>query len=1016
MIVVVADETELEGAEQIVGTAIRDWASDAGGVAVFRCHVPESRGGSVEVDALVCTPQGATVVEVKGFTARQDGTLATPPNGPWTIDDEPAALYHAARVPNPFVQVRRQVFAAKNLLQQSGIFGWVNAVIALVPQPGSDITIEETRIADGYRAVLVGRDDSSALHDYFNAETGRTVRLSVADVSRVFAGLNLRHLLPPPHALAAQGFPAELDPSTTSSPAEPPAVELTTVAGSAADASDSTEVATSGSARMTTRIAQATTPAFLAAIDRLAHRPHSSSRSGGSSGMPDDREARPPRDESASAAPGGVVERAPSPAEPTTVEQDTDSSTAAPIGAGAEDISPTVATVVDTPARDTLSATAGRDSSANDQVPDTAFIATPDSSSGVPTDNPATVGAHAPDFGAGAALSDDAPGLENSTDAAPFGSAMTSGVIPGDDAENDTSGSEDAVDDPERTAAADTAPAPAEGTAGQAPTEDADTRATSVDGPDSPATTLGDPATVTTSSHGPVASAPDDEKLTGAMPTTSDKSRDTAGSETGSGAAQFSEPGVGGPEDGTASAGVVSLRKNLPDEVSAEASASQGSAATPGDSESAEPGDHGPSGRGVSRDARPPDDPGVVFEAGSGWRSGVASYRTARADDEVAGKQREPESSGSTGVGVAVGGAAVAAAAGAAGAAAASRVVPETSSRSDLESEGRQTVAQEESRKPHVAYGTTQEPHRDPRDPSGTTQDSFRDTGASYGSTQDPYGGPHEPYRNPRDPYTSPQGAYRNPQEPYGNTEHWSDWVERDRRAQRPTLASRVRERLRGGDGPSLLERWRNRPVRDRGERRRRLRIGPGLGLVLFIVLFGAGFFAITAVQASRFEMSDYDRMCGERKPFPNAAAYESGGVRPIYLSGALAEMVIPDSTGAWHPRDTSSVQLIACMTQLDLRDLVQTCQYAPVPGAPVGRTVNLFRASYEIVVYEAHSGREVARADMVGERYSADPSNTNPDRCRAAADAPDYLGRRLGQPSAAQVTGFLAPLVGTDH
>ncbi|WP_167659964.1 NERD domain-containing protein [Nocardia mangyaensis] len=941
MIVVVADETELEGAEQIVGAAIRDWASDAGGVAVFRCHVPESRGGSVEVDALVCTPQGATVVEVKGFTTRQDGILATPPNGPWTIGDEPAALYHAVRVPNPFVQVRRQVFAAKNLLQQSGIFGWVNAVIALVPQPGSDITIEETRIADGYRAVLVGRDDSSALHDYFNAETGRTVRLSVADVGHVFAGLNLRHLLPAPHELAAQGFPAELDPATTSRPAAPPAVELTTVAGSDANAPDSptsTEVATSGSARMTTRIAQATTPAFLAAIDRLAHRPHSSSRTGGPSGMPDDRESRSPRDESASAAPGGTVE-----------------------------------------------------------------------------DSPATGGADAPDSGAGAAPSDDAPDLANSSDAAAFGSAH-SDVIPDDDAENDTSGSEDAVNDPERTAAADTAPAPAEGTAGQTPTEETDTRTTSGDELGAATLTFGGPATVTTSSHGPVAPTPDDEILTGAMPTTSGKSRDAARSETGSGAAPFNEPGVGEPEGGTAPAGVVSLRKELPDEVSAAASASQGSAATPGDSESAGPGERELSGRGVPEDARPPGDSGVVFEAGSGWRSGVASYRTARADDEAAGKQREPESSGSTGVGVAVGGAAVAAATGAAGAAAASRAIPEKTSRSDLESEGGHTVAQEESREPHEAYGTTQEPHRDPREPSATTQDSFRDTGESYGSTQDPYGDPHESYQDPRGPYTSPQGAYRNPQESYGNTEHWSDWVEHDRPAQRPTWASRVREQLRGGDGPSLLERWRNRPVRDRGERRRRLRVGPGLGLVLFIVLFGAGFFAIAAVQASRFEMSDYDRMCGERIPFPNAAAYESGGVRPIYLSGALAEMVIPDRTGAWHPRDTSSVQLIACMRQLDLRDLVQTCQYAPGPGVPVGRTVNLFRASYEIVVYEAHSGREVARADMVGERYSADPSNTNPDRCRAAADAPDYLGRRLGQPSAAQVTGFLAPLVGTDH
>lgn len=194
------------------------------------------------------------------------------------------------------------------------------------------------------------------------------------------------------------------------------------------------------------------------------------------------------------------------------------------------------------------------------------------------------------------------------------------------------------------------------------------------------------------------------------------------------------------------------------------------------------------------------------------------------------------------------------------------------------------------------------------------------------------------------------------------------------------------------------------------------MRIGPGVGLILFIVLFGAGFFAITAVNASRFEMSDYDRMCGDRKPFPNAAEYQRDGARPIYLSGELATMVAASESSAWRPSDTSSVQLIACMTQVSLGDLVVTCQYPPAPGEPIGRTVNLFRATYEVAVYELRTGREVARATMIGERYSADPANTDPDRCRGAADAPDYLGRRLGQPSTAQVTGFLAPLVHADR
>ncbi|MFF2082535.1 NERD domain-containing protein [Nocardia sp. NPDC058176] len=1061
MIVVVADETELEGAEQIVGAAIRDWASDAGGVAVFRCHVPESRGGSVEVDALVCTPQGATVVEVKGFTARQDGTLATPPNGPWTIDDEPAALYHAVRVPNPFVQVRRQVFAAKNLLQQSGIFGWVNAVIALVPQPGSDITIEETRIADGYRAVLVGRDDSSALHDYFNAETGRTVRLSVADVSRVFAGLNLRHLLPAPHELAAQGFPAELDPATTSRPAAPPAVELATAAGSTTDTTDSpgaAEVATSGSARMTTRLAQATTPAFLAAIDRLAHRPHSSSRTGGPSGASDERESSSTRVESASDVHRGPTEDAPRPAEPTS-ERETDSSADVPSSTGSDGSLFAETAVVETAPPAEITSAPDQSASAATPPGEHAAIG---SRSPVGTAGPAASasekmstsdetqdvlsGAEPSDSIVGPTPADDGSTAENNTGTASFDEAPTSGATPGEGTENDMPGSEDAMNDPEHRSAADadaadTASPSDTGAAAVAPSDlGAGTSATSASG----GTSAGEPEVDAASPSdaadpaSPRLETPSGGEIgTGAETVSGGESLDAPSGDVGSGAVlvsrseagdgQVADAPAGGAEDSTSARSVVSLRKNLPGSV------------VSGSESTAVPADAGPGERGRGTPAAgsgaPQRDPGVVFEAGSGWRSGVASYRTERADDDVAEEQRGSKSSGSAGVRAALGGAAVVAAAGAATRAAGA------SGRSDRESEDQRAVVREGHQEPHEAEETTRESRRDQRESFGATQESPRDARESYGnpqdpnarpreSYQDPYASPHESYQtppdpyenqqaahqNPQDPYANPQGAYQNPQDPYGNTEHWTDWVERDRRAQRPTFASRVRERLRGGDGPSLLERWRNRPVRDRGERTRRLRVGPGLGLVLFIVLFGAGLFAITAVQASRFEMSDYDRMCGERKPFPNAAAYESGGPRPIYLSGSLAEMVISDSAGAWHPRDTSSVQLIACMTQLDLRDIVQTCQYAPAPGSPIGRTVNLFRAGYEIVVYEAHSGREVARANMVGERYSIDPSNTDPDRCRAAADAPDYLGRRLGQPSAAQVTGFLAPLVGTDR
>ncbi|WP_316575328.1 NERD domain-containing protein [Nocardia canadensis] len=838
MIVVVADETELEGAEEIVAAAIREWAaSEVGGVAIFRCHVPESRGGSVEVDALVCTPQGATVVEVKGFTARQDGVLATPPNGPWTVDGEEAALYHAVRVPNPFVQVRRQVFAAKNLLQQSGIFGWVNAVVALVPQPGAQITLEEARIADGYRAVLIEREDASSLRDYFHAETGRTVRLSVNDVRRVFAALNLSRLLPSRVALADQGFPARLAPSTTSKPA-PTSVGLGQADDGAAGAG------AGGTSRAGTRVAQASTPGFLAAIDRLTHRPWPSN------GAPD-ADAVASQQESAEQAPSAV----------TTTTEDDPTPGENSIGAAA-------------PLAGLVSMTATADDSRDASSPSTA---------------------------------DSAELSEETAD-----EQERAVELPAADSSDETG---TPVSAPDSAPSAETAPAPGSALVARTGPDSADPDGQDVDLPES----TGD------GSVGAVSEGSATEEASVAV--------------SGSGGAAEDDPSP----DETAT-GVVERNESVPrtDSVAAmptsEGAGDAVSLVKSTDDRFAEPEVaqviESPSSSPSSSSAA---NTGIPHEAEPSSTDDEEAY-----DDEPWSEDEDPDDPEVAAPGYAVAAGTVAAGTAAAGTAAA----------------------------------------------------------AAWSSSA-----PHEP------------DSLRHPDR-FDDSEHWSDWVDQGRTPARPVASNRTRARAsnRSG-GPSLLERWRNTPVRERRPReRRRLRIGPGIGLLLFIALFGAGFFAITAVQASRFEMADYDRMCGDRKPFPNAAEYQRDGARPIYLSGELATIVGASDSPAWNPSDTSSVQLIACMRQTSLGDLVQTCQLPAAPGAPIGRTVNLFRATYEITVYELRTGREAGRAIMVGERYSADPANTDPDRCRAVADAPDVLGRRLGLPSTAQVTGFLAPLVHADR
>lgn len=1091
MIVVVADETELEGAEQIVGTAIRDWVSEAGGVAVFRCHVAESRGGSVEVDALVCTPQGVTVVEVKGFTERQAGILATPPNGPWTIDDEPAALYHATRVPNPFVQVRRQVFAVKNLLQQAGIFGWVNAVIALVPQPGSAITLEETRIADGYRAVLVDRDDPTPLHDYFHAETGRTVRLSVHDVARVFTALNLHHLLPAPDALTGQGFPTDLDATTTSRPVTPPPVELPEPPAEPVREP-------SGPPPMTSRIGQSATPAFLAAIDRLAHRPQ---RADAEAVQPSAREANPrdrgrEREESADAPDRPEYAAVGAKREETTVEDDTASAEKSTAGtaigsSGTRESSSAVAVSGDdsdtTPIRSASSGGGASSASSGAEAPPAPSRAEGSSASSraeaPPTSSeavapPASSRAEAPPApsetdesstssraeapppssaaeGSSAPSRAEAPPTSTGTEAPPAPSeaegspasstveaapasseteappAMSRAEVPPATSETDGPSASSRAEAPPASAGTEALPAPSRAEVPPAATPETDESSTSsrAEAPPAsagakavPAPSRGEVApapigaegsSTSTGAEAPPAPSETDGPITAseaeAPPTSAATTPPTSsgaeaspmalGADSGEGSSPV-RPAVGSPM--AASAGAVSLVKSasLGDERAANVSAAAGErlpdtddaegrddsandrfenrSAGVGeqfaDADGSSPGEDEADGRFADRSLRPgeqfsesrggdrwdDDDDWDGYEDDDGPRSG-----SWRGDDEAP--------------------------------------------RSGSWHQGDDETPRSDSWHPDDDAPQSDSWHQGDDAPrSGDAAASSRSAGIGPAAGFAAVGAgaaaaaAGTARRRESSEYSAPQG----------NTEHWSDWVERDHSARQS--ASQARRPV----GGSWLERWRNRPVRERRQSAlRRVRIGPGVALVLFIALFGAGFFAITAVQASRFVMSDYDRMCGEnRTPFPNAAEYDRDGPSPIYLSGDLGSMVTRDDARAWRPTDPGTAQLIACMKQLELRELVQTCQYAPEPGEPIGRTVNLFRASYEVVVYELRTGREVARAIMFGDRYSADPANTDPDRCRAAADAPDFLGRRLGQPSAAQVTGFLTPVVHPDR
>lgn len=195
----------------------------------------------------------------------------------------------------------------------------------------------------------------------------------------------------------------------------------------------------------------------------------------------------------------------------------------------------------------------------------------------------------------------------------------------------------------------------------------------------------------------------------------------------------------------------------------------------------------------------------------------------------------------------------------------------------------------------------------------------------------------------------------------------------------------------------------------------------PTAGVSVIIVVFVVLVFGACAV-GTRFDVGDYAAMCASPRTFAEAADYTENGPSPVAVVGALDGVTGYDGSARWHPDEASSVQLVACLSQVRTGELVGTCRYAPGRGQPVGRTLNLFRAVYRVTVYEAATGSRLTTADIEGARFSDDPAApaaTETDSCRAAAtvaDEENLPGRRYSRVSRTQIHQVLDPVVQHRH
>ncbi len=222
----------LSGAEARVVWLWRRWIGEHAlpGLALVNVNVPR-KGGVRQVDALLFTPHGLLVCEIKGFTRPQPGVLTVPLNGPWLVNGEPAAL-HTLATANPHEQLRGGLFDTKNALQAAGMERFVSGAVILVPQDAVLELGDTSNVGPGIDVVVAKQKMLRRLVHQMR-DRARQPCWSADTVLAACRALDLHTLTPARDELLADGFPATLPAAEPASPALTTAVERTTPAPTA---------------------------------------------------------------------------------------------------------------------------------------------------------------------------------------------------------------------------------------------------------------------------------------------------------------------------------------------------------------------------------------------------------------------------------------------------------------------------------------------------------------------------------------------------------------------------------------------------------------------------------------------------------------------------------------------------------------------------------------------------------------------------------------------------------------
>ncbi|MEV0342016.1 nuclease-related domain-containing protein [Nocardia sp. NPDC050713] len=162
MLVKIRPGAQLSGAEQEFVDCLRSFPTT--GLAAIDAHVGDN--GTRQIDAVLITPRGITVAEVRGFRRRQSGILHVSADEPWTISDNLAELDDENNA-NPAERLEQSVYAVKSKLERALLDpGHVCGVVALVPLRGVVVRPARTNLRSGIDVVVANVPDSTELQIY----------------------------------------------------------------------------------------------------------------------------------------------------------------------------------------------------------------------------------------------------------------------------------------------------------------------------------------------------------------------------------------------------------------------------------------------------------------------------------------------------------------------------------------------------------------------------------------------------------------------------------------------------------------------------------------------------------------------------------------------------------------------------------------------------------------------------------------------------------------------------------